>query len=266
MGLHPGEKIIVIKVGGSTFGSHDTTIEDLVTLQKRNISMVVVHGGGQLVSDWLSRMNLPTSFVAGLRVTNEKALEVVTAVLAGLVNKELVAAIESLGGRAIGVSGVDGSLLEAEIKMPELGLVGEVVKVDVAPLKVMLKAGYIPVVAPLSLGSTGEIKKGIKLLNVNADTAAGEIAAALRAEKLIFMTDVAGVYGSSGKLISHMTAKAASELTSSGVASGGMSVKVEACVKASTGIPLVRIIDGRVPHILLREMEGKGMGTTITKG
>lgn len=260
------EKIIVIKIGGSTLGNHDTAIEDLVTLQKRGISMVVVHGGAQVVTDWLKRMEIPTSFISGLRITDEKSLEVVTAVLAGLVNKELVASIVSLGGKAIGMSGVDGGLIEAEIKVPELGLAGEAVKVNVALLRTILQAGYIPVVSPITLGSAKEIKKGIKLLNSNADNIAGEIAATLKADKLIFLTDVNGVYDNSGKIISHLTEQEVRKLASTGVASGGMSVKVEACLRALTEVPLVRIIDGRAPHALLQEMEGKEMGTTIAKG
>lgn len=264
--MQPEGKVIVIKIGGSTLGNTDTTIEDLVTLQKRKIPMVVVHGGAQLVTDWLGRLGITTNFIGGLRVTDKQSLEVVTAVLAGLVNKELVAAIGALGGKAIGMCGVDGGLTEAEIKRPELGLAGEVTRVNVNLLKTLLKAGYIPVVAPISLGSADEIGKGIKLVNVNADNVASEIAAALKAQKLIFLTDVNGVYDDSGKVISRLTAKTVRELNSSGATSEGMTVKVEACLRALTAVPVVRIIDGRVPHILLREMEGKGMGTTITKG
>ena len=259
-------KVIVIKIGGSTLGSTDTTMEDLVALQNKKISMVVVHGGAQLVTEWLGRLGISTSFIGGLRVTDKQSLEVVTAVLAGLVNKELVAAIEVLGGKAIGMCGIDGGLTEAEIKRPELGLAGEVINVNVNLLRILLEAGYIPIIAPISLGAANEIGKGIKSVNVNADNVASEIAVALKAQKLIFLTDVNGVHDSSGKVISHLTAKTIKQLNSSGATSGGMVVKVEACLRALTKVPVVRIIDGRVPHILLREMEGKETGTTITKG
>jgi len=264
--MKPEGKIIVIKIGGSTLGGTDTTIEDLVTLQKKKVSMVVAHGGAQVVTDWLGRLGISTSFVGGLRVTDKQSLEVVTAVLAGLVNKELVAAIEVLGGKAIGMCGVDGGLTEAEIKRPELGLAGEVTKVNVNLLRALLKAGYIPIIAPISLGTANEMEKGIKSVNVNADNVASEIAVALKAQKLIFLTDVNGIHDSSGKVISHLTTQTMEQLNSSGATSGGMTVKVEACLRALAKVPVVRIIDGRAPHILLREMEGKGMGTTITKG
>lgn len=259
------KKPIVVKIGGSTLGAHDTTLEDLVTLQKRNVSVVVVHGGAKAISDWLSRMGIVSSFVNGLRVTDEKSLEVVTAVLAGLVNKELVAAIESLGGKAIGMSGVDGSLVQAQIRTPELGYVGEVVKVNAALLKAIMEVGYIPVIAPVSLSSPEESEKGIKLLNVNGDTIAGEIAAALNAEKLIFLTDVPGLCDREGKLIPYLTVAEADTLATSGVTSGGMVVKMEACLKALAKVPVIRIINGKVPHILLSEVEGKAEGTTITR-
>ena len=260
------KKPIVIKIGGSTLGSQDTTMEDLVALQREGMSVVVVHGGGQAISEWQSRMGITTNFVNGLRITDAKSLEVVTAVLAGLVNKGLVAAIQSLGGKAIGVSGVDGGLIQAQVKTPELGYVGEVVKINTTPLKTILAAGYIPVVAPVSLGSSEKGAKGIRLLNVNADTVAGEIAVALRAERLIFLTDVPGLYNSSGELISYLTSTKAKELVDSGVASKGMMVKVEACLKALTVVPLTRIIDGRIPHILLSAVEGEVEGTTLIRG
>jgi acetylglutamate kinase len=254
-------KPLVIKIGGSTLGSADTTIEDLVTLQKRGVPLVVVHGGGNAVSGWLGRLGIPTSFAKGLRVTDLEALKVVTAVLAGLVNKELVSAIWRLGGKAVGLSGADGGLILARNKTPELGYTGEEVKVNVAVIEILLSAGYMPVIAPISLG----LREGAdtNLLNVNGDTAAGEIAAALKAEKLIFLTDVPGLYDNSKKLISKLNPQDARELIEFGVASGGMVAKVEACLLALTKVPVARIIDGRVPHTLLDEVEGKGDGTTI---
>ena len=149
-------KVIVIKLGGSTLGNHDTTLEDLVTLQQKGVLPVVVHGGGNEVTDWLGRLGISTRFVNGLRVTDAETLKVVTAILAGLVNKELVATIEALGGKAIGLCGIDGGLLQAEVKDIEMGYVGEIVRVNPEPLTAVLKAGFIPVIAPLSLQSSPE--------------------------------------------------------------------------------------------------------------
>ncbi len=256
-------KPLAIKIGGSTLGHSDTTIEDLVTLQKRGVSLVVIHGGAQAVTDWLSRLSISTHFVQGLRVTDLESLKVVTAVLAGLVNKELVSAIWKSGGKAVGLSGADGGLILAKNKTPELGYTGEELKVDVALLETLLKAGYIPIIAPVSLGSLESTDGDTNLLNVNGDTVAGEIAAALNAEKLIFLTDVPGLYDNSKQLIRKLSPDNAREMIASGVASGGMATKIEACLIAMTKVPVTRIIDGRVPHALLNEVEGKGDGTTI---
>jgi len=256
-------KPLAIKIGGSTLGKSDTTVEDLVTLQEMGVPMVVIHGGGQAVTDWLSRLGISTSFVRGLRVTDLETLSVVTAVLTGLVNKELVSAIWRLGGKAVGLSGADGCLIEATNKTPELGYTGEELQVDAALLETLLEAGYIPVVAPISLGSLDKSSEDTNLLNVNGDTAAGAIAAALDAEKLIFLTDVPGLYDSSNKLIHRLSPADAQELIASGVASGGMEAKIEACLVALSAVPVTRIIDGRVPHALLNEVGGKGDGTTI---
>jgi acetylglutamate kinase len=254
---------IAIKIGGSTFGSTDTTIGDLVTLQKRGVPLVVIHGGGNVISDWLERLGISTSFARGLRITDLETLEVVTAVLAGLVNKELVSSIWCQGGKAIGLSGVDGGMILAKNKKPELGYTGEELKVNVAVIELLLKAGYIPVIAPVSLGLFEGSDVDTNLLNVNGDTAAGEIAAALKAEKLIFLTDVPGLYDISKKLIHKLNPQDARELIDYGVASGGMVAKIEACLVAMTKVPVTRIIDGRAPHALLDEIEGKGDGTTI---
>jgi acetylglutamate kinase len=254
---------IAVKIGGSTLGSTDTTIEDLVTLQKRGVPLVVVHGGANVVSSWLGRLGIVTSFVRGLRITDLETLKVVTAVLAGLVNKELVSAIWRSGGKAVGLSGADGGLILAKNKTPELGYTGEELKVNVAVIEILLKAGYIPVIAPVSLGLLEGSDADTNLLNVNGDTAAGEIAAALKVEKLIFLTDVPGLYDNSKNLIRRLNPQDARELIDYGVASGGMVAKIEACLLAMTKVPLTRIIDGRVPHALLDEFEGKGDGTTI---
>jgi acetylglutamate kinase len=192
-----------------------------------------------------------------------ETLKVVTAVLAGLVNKELVSAIWRQGGKAVGLSGVDGGLILAKNKKPELGYTGEELKVNVAVIKALIKAGYIPVIAPVSLGLMEGSDADTNLLNVNGDTAAGEIAATLKVEKLIFLTDVPGLYDNSKKLIRRLNRQDARKLIDNGVVQGGMVAKIEACLLATTKVPMTRIIDGRVPHALLNELEGKGDGTTI---
>ena len=256
-------KPVVVKIGGSTLGSHDTTIEDLVTLQKREVPMVVVHGGAREVTDWLTRLNIPTSFVNGLRVTDLESLKVVTAVLGGLVNKELVSAMWRLGGKAVGLSGADGNLIQARNKTPALGYTGEEFKVDVTLLKVLVEQGYMPVIAPVCLGLYQGSKVVTNLINVNGDTIAAEIAAALDAERLIFLTDVPGIYDTSKNLVKKLTRDEAREMVKSGTASGGMVAKIEACLVALPRVSLARIIDGKASHALLNEIEGKGEGTTI---
>ena len=255
----------MVKIGGATLGSHDTTIEDIVSLQQQGKLLVVVHGGGRLVTEWLSKRGISTRFVHGERVTDKAALEMVTAVLGGLANKEIVADINSLGGRAIGISGVDGGLIQSRIEDMELGYVGTVVKVDTAPLETLLQAGYIPVISPLSLHSFDKPKDAPPILNINADPVAGEIAAAIGAERLIFLTDVAGIRDRSGKLLAELSSGEAEALVASGVASGGMVPKIKACLVALAGTSTTRIIDGRKPHALLREVEEQGGGTTIIK-
>jgi len=253
-------KAIVVKIGGSTLGKHDTTLEDLAELQKQGLSIVVVHGGAQTASDWLFRLGIPTRFVGGLRVTDAESLKVVTAVYSGLVNKELVMGIQALGGKAVGLSGSDGNLLQATIKNSDLGYVGEIVKVDPTPLSLLLEKGYMPVVAPISAGLVDD---KMTLLNVNGDTVAGEIAAALTAEKLVFLTDVDGVHDNSGEVIPRLTVPEAKTLLKSGTASGGMIPKIEACLKALTTVPITRIVDGGVPHALANEMNTEIGGTSI---
>ena len=258
--------ITVIKMGGSTFGSRDTTIEDIVALQKKGALLVVVHGGGSTVTDWLKRLGISTKFVRGERVTDLTALEVVTAVLAGLVNKEITAAINVKGGRAVGISGVDGSLIESRMKDKEMGYVGLVEKVNPAILEAMLKDGFVPVVSPISLYSLDRPKDAPAIVNVNGDPIAGDIAAALGAKRLIFMTDVDGIKDSSGKTLSGVSKADAEAMIASGVISGGMIPKINACLRALNAGSLARIIDGRKPHALLAEINGGDGGTTIFKG
>ncbi len=242
------KKLIVVKIGGSTLGQHDTTLEDLVELQKLKVPMAVVHGGGKKVTEWLSKQGASTQFVQGERVTDKVGLEVVTAVLAGVVNKDLVATINVLGGQAIGISGVDGALLQGEIKNPQLGYVGNLVKVNTGLLEDLLKAGYMPVISSISLNQFEKPGRNPLLLNVNADSAAGEIALAMGAEKLVFLTDIAGVCDKSGNILSRLTAGEAEALTASGVVSGGMIPKIRAGIRALENCQVIRIIYGRKPH------------------
>jgi acetylglutamate kinase len=259
------KKIIVVKIGGATLGSHDTTLEDLVYLQKQGRPVVVVHGGGKVITDWLNKQGVATSFVRGERVTDGPSLDVAVAVLAGLVNKEIVADITALGGRAIGISGADGALLAGIIKDEALGFVGEVRKVNTALLETLLEKGYIPVIAPICLREDAGWVSGPKLLNVNADAIAGEIAAELHADSLIFLTDIVGVCDLDGNLLAHLTAAEAEKLVITGVAKGGMIPKISACVHALIKTAAASIIDGRQPHALRAELEGAASGTTIKR-
>jgi acetylglutamate kinase len=258
-------KVSVIKIGGATLGSHDTIIEDVVELQRQGKSLVIVHGGAKVVTEWLARQKVPTRFVHGERVTDTAALEMVTAVLGGLVNKELVAAINSRGGQAVGITGIDGNLLQGEIRDKEMGYVARIVKVNTAVLEALVGAGCVPVVAPLSMHVAARADDDPLVLNVNGDTVAGELAAAIGAEKLIFLTDVAGIRDRSGEMITKLSAGDAEALLKSDTVSGGMIPKVRACLRALTRAGEARIIDGREPHALLTEMAGKASGTTIKK-
>ena len=254
--------ILVVKIGGSTLGSHDTALEDLVALQRRGLRPVVVHGGGALISEWLSRHNVPTRFEQGLRVTDGESLEVVVAVLAGLVNKTLVASLAALGGRAVGLSGADGGLLRAHIRDERLGFVGDVDMVDSRPLLRLLDDGYVPVVAPVAAQWEGE-RPTDQLLNTNADTAAGAVAAALGARWLAFLTDVAGVRSDDGQTAARLSVEEAARLIDSGVVEGGMIPKVEACLQAARSGSLSVIADGRHEHALLSLVEGEPAGTIV---
>jgi acetylglutamate kinase len=257
------ENVVVVKIGGSTFGSGDTTIEDIVALQQRGLPIVLVHGGGSTVTAWLKRQGIATKFVRGERVTDKPALEVAAAVLAGLVNKEITAAINVRGGRAAGISGVDGALIESRLKDRDMGYVGEVVKVNPAILEALLGAGFIPVVSSISLYAVDRPGNAPDIINVNGDPVAGDIAAVLQAARLVFLTDVAGITGASGKVLARLSADEAEALAASGVISGGMIPKVDACLKALKAGAKARIIDGRKPHALLKEIEGGNSGTEI---
>ncbi len=253
-------KSIVVKVGGSTLGSHDTALEDVVTLGKLGIKVALVHGGGSAISTWLQKIGKEARFINGLRVTDAEALEVVTMVLAGKVNKEMVNALARLGGNAIGISGLDGGLMRARRISDELGLVGEVTEINTALLDSLLGLGIIPVVAPIGVGDEGES------LNINADTAASAVAATLKAEQIIFLTDIVGICDADKNLLPRLTERQALGLIESGVITGGMIPKAQACFRALEGAKGARIIDGRQAHALLREvLTDQGLGTTIVR-
>ena len=253
-------KTVVVKIGGSTLGSGDTALPDLVALQREGRAIVVVHGGGRVISEWLERCNVATRFERGLRVTDSATLDVVVAVLCGLVNTQLVAAIGALGGRAVGLCGADGRLIEARVKDPALGYTGEVVRVNTGPIESLLREGYMPVIAPLGVDRDGPAGQ---LLNINADTAAGEIASALGAEGLLLLTDVAGVMDGVGRPIPRLSAAEASALIAQGVIMGGMIPKVEACLCALSTVAVAHIVDGRLPCALRAALDEGGAGTTI---
>jgi len=254
---------IVIKIGGSSFGKRDPILEDIVALQKKGRSMVVVHGGGNVVTDWLKKQNVPTQFVRGERVTDLPALEMVTAVLGGLMNKIIVGTINALGGRAVGISGVDGALIQARMAKEELGYVGVTARVDTAVLESLLKSGFIPVVSPISYYAVDRPSGAPPMLNINGDPLAGEIAAALQAEKLVFLSDVDGIQDKEGKQISRLNGEQAKELIDSGTASGGMIPKINGCLTALAAGTGSCIIDGRQPHALLNAVEHPAGGTLI---
>ncbi|MBI2164942.1 MAG: acetylglutamate kinase [Chloroflexi bacterium] len=253
-----------MKIGGSTLGAHDTTLEDLVSLSKRGLVPVVVHGGGKVITEWMERQGTMPRFVRGLRVTDERSMEVVVAVLAGLVNKGLVATLTAMGARAVGISGADGGLLKATQKDPELGLVGEVTHVDPEPILGLMKEGYMPVVAPVAIWDSPGPQGAGSLLNINGDTAAAELAAALSVEKLVFLTDVEGVLDSSRRLIPRLTVAQARSLVEGGGVSGGMIPKLEACLRASRTGARCFVLDGRRPKALLDCIDGNPVGTMIS--
>lgn len=254
---------IVVKIGGSTLGHHDTTLEDLVLLQRQGIQPVVVHGGGKTISQWMELQGVRPRFLNGLRVTDKSSLDIVVAVLSGVVNKHIVASIGAVGGRAVGLSGVDGGMLQAEVMDPDLGLVGKVVQVNPKPVQVLVDAGFVPVIAPVAVSSANLPHQEKQLLNVNADTAAGELALALGVEHLVFLTDVDGVMDSSRRLIPRLTVRHANSLVKSRVIAGGMIPKIGACVRALESVNKTHIVDGRKPHVLRELLNGTEQGTRI---
>jgi acetylglutamate kinase len=251
---------IVIKLGGSTLETQRDALEDIIWLRSLGAQPVLVHGGGPEINAWLDRLSIPHRFERGLRVTDAETLEVVRMALAGKVNGELVQALTRLGGRAVGLTGLDGSLLRARPVSEQLGYVGEVVEVDPDPIETLSGAGYIPVVAPLALGPNGEA------LNVNADDAAADLARGLRASKLLYLSDVPGVLDARGRLISVLTDEEARRLIAQGAINGGMIPKVEACLRALDAVERAHIVDGSEPHVLVGELfTDRGAGTMIER-
>lgn len=252
-------KTLVIKLGGSALAHQRDVVQDIVWLRSLGSNPVLVHGGGPDINEWLRRLNVPTRFENGLRVTDAGTLEVVRMVL-GQLNQSLVLLAAQLGGRAFGMSGTDGSMVRARIANERLGFVGEIETVDPAPVQTLIAQGYIPIVAPLAQGPNGTC------LNINADLVAAHLADALSAEKLIFLSDVVGICRKDGSLISELTEAQAQQLIQEGVITGGMIPKVSACLDALLTVPRVHIVDGRESHVLLRELfTDQGAGTMIIR-
>ena len=254
---------LVVKIGGSTLGRHDTSLKDLVALQQEGREVVVVHGGGPVISQWMQRQGIPPRFVNGLRVTDSASLDIVVAVLTGLVNKELVGMLHNLGGRALGISGLDAGLLEARVANPELGFVGEITRVNPEPLRAVLDGGYMPLLAPLAMQEADGSDHAGGPLNINGDTVAGELAYALGAERLIFLTDVPGLMDGNGRVLPRLDRRRANLLLGSDVVRGGMIPKLAACLRALEKASTADIVDGREPGALLDCIAGKGTGTRI---
>ncbi len=253
-------KTIVIKLGGSTLDHQRVVLQDVIWLRTLGVYPVLVHGGGPSINVWLEKLHVPTRFENGLRVTDAETLEVVQMVLLGQVNAGLVAMASQLGGKAVGVSGTDGNMISARIASERLGFVGEIERVDPGLVQTLIEQGYIPIVAPLGQGPDGTC------LNINADLVAAHLAGALKAEKLIFLSNVRGICQTDGSLISELDETEAKRLVKDGVISGGMIPKVSACLDILSAVPRVHIVDGREPHVLLRELfTDQGAGTMIVR-
>ncbi len=259
-GSGPDPQAIVVKIGGSALGPEDTTFADIVALHRAGTRVVVVHGGGPTITEWLQRTGVETQFVEGRRVTDEATLEVVTAVLSGLVNKRTVAALQRAGGSAAGISGSDGPTVIARIRDPALGRVGDVAEVRSELLDAISGAGMIPVVSPVSREDSPEAG----ILNVNADSVAGALAEAVRADRVVFLTDVAGVLGADQELIPRLEGAEVRGLIEQGTISGGMIPKVEACLSALWYARAAQIVDGRRERALIAALETDA-GTVIAR-
>jgi len=254
------EKTLVIKLGGSTLENQRSVLQDIIWLQALGARPVLVHGGGPYINEWLDKLNMPTHFQNGLRVTDARTLDVVRMVLLGQVNAGLVLLASQLGGKAIGLSGTDGKMIYARIADKSLGFVGEIESVDPTLVQMLINQGYIPVIAPLGQSADGDC------LNINADLVAAHLAGALNAEKLIFLSNVVGICRRDGSLISELNEVEAQQLIEEGVITGGMIPKVFACLDALLAVPNVHIVDGREAHVLLRELfTDQGAGTMIVR-
>lgn len=260
-------KVLVIKYGGNAMINEtlkQQVMEDVALLHLIGVKVVLVHGGGPEISDTLKRIGKEAKFVDGLRVTDRETVEVVQMVLAGKINKTLVKLLESKGGKAMGISGIDGHMIMAKVKDEKLGYVGEITSVNVQPILDLLEKDYIPVISTVGSDLEGNT------YNINADTAAAHIAGALRAERLITMTDITGVMmdpHDPGSLMPCIDLVDARQLMEEGVISGGMIPKIECCIDAiSYGVRKVIILDGRVPHAILMEvLTNEGAGTMVVK-
>ncbi len=259
-------KTVVIKYGGNAMVNEQLkqqVMEDIVLLWLIGVKVVLVHGGGPEINDLMGRLGKKAEFVDGLRVTDKETVDIVQMVLAGKVNKTLVNLLEMKGGKAIGLSGMDGRLIEARIKNEKLGYVGEITKINIKPVEDLLENGYIPVISTVGCDRQGNT------YNINGDTASARIAGALGAERLIMMTDIAGILrdkDDESSLIPEITINQAEKLYDEGIISGGMIPKVECCVEAiNRGVKNVIIMDGRVPHSILMELlTDEGAGTMVT--
>ncbi len=263
-------KTLVIKYGGAAMEKADLKEQfarDVLLLRLVGIRPVIVHGGGPQIGALMKRLGKEPTFVGGMRVTDPETMEIVEMMLGGKINKEIVGLINVHGAHAVGLSGKDGNLLRARKRMHRLpdgstvdiGLVGDVETVNADMIRMLVENGHIPVIAPIGVGAQGET------YNINADLVAGDVAAALRAEKLIHLTDVQGINGEDGKLISRLTKREAERLIQSNVIDGGMLPKVESSLKAlEGGAAKAHIIDGRIPHaVLLEVFTHEGIGTEI---
>ena len=258
-------KTIVVKYGGNAMIDDSLkaqVMEDVVLLALIGVKVVLVHGGGPEINGLMEKLGKKPEFVDGLRVTDAETMDIVQMVLAGKVNKTLVNLLENKGGRAVGLSGMDGRLIEAVQKDPRLGFVGEVVKIHPSPITDLLEKGYIPVVSTIGCDRAGNA------YNVNGDTAAAYIAGALGAERMLLMTDIAGILRDKddpSSLIPEITVDEAANLREQGIISGGMIPKVDCCVKAiKAGVKRVVIMDGRIPHSILMELlTDEGAGTMV---
>ena len=253
---------VVIKLGGHAMGSSEameTFARDIVLMQQVGVNPVIVHGGGPMINEMLDRLNIKSEFLSGKRITDEATMEVVEMVLSGEVNKSIVQAINAQGGQAVGLSGKDANLILCEQEDPKLGLVGTPQHIDPTVLNHLFKADMIPVIAPIGSGDNGET------FNINGDTVAGYIAAALSADRLLLLTDISGVTDGDGEVLTELTSKDVRDLTASGVIAGGMIPKTETALKAiEGGVRAVVILDGRAPNACLLELyTDHGAGTLI---